>query len=47
VRPVGLLVSKRRFGNRTHTGVILGDIVEPIGDEPDWEAAQEPEESSE
>jgi antitoxin (DNA-binding transcriptional repressor) of toxin-antitoxin stability system len=33
----------RRFGHRVGTGVILGDIVGPIGDESDWEAAQEPE----
>lgn len=42
VRPVGLQISTRRFGHRTHTGTILGDIVGPVGDESDWEAAQEP-----
>jgi hypothetical protein len=26
------------------TGIILGDIVGPIGDESDWEAAQDPQE---
>jgi antitoxin (DNA-binding transcriptional repressor) of toxin-antitoxin stability system len=46
LRPVGLHVSTRRFGHRTHTGVILGDIVSPVGDESDWEAAQEPDENS-
>ena len=35
IRPVGLQVSSRRFVHRTHTGAILGDIVEPIGDESD------------
>jgi antitoxin (DNA-binding transcriptional repressor) of toxin-antitoxin stability system len=38
--PVGSLTT-RRFGLRTHTGVILGDIVSPISDESDWEAAQD------
>jgi antitoxin (DNA-binding transcriptional repressor) of toxin-antitoxin stability system len=46
IRPVGLHVSSRRFGHRTNTGVILGDIVAPIGDESDWEAAQKPDETS-
>jgi len=46
LRPVGLHVSTRRFGHRTHTGVILGDIVSPVGDESDWEAAQGPDENS-
>jgi antitoxin (DNA-binding transcriptional repressor) of toxin-antitoxin stability system len=46
LRPVGLYVSARRFGHRTHTGVILGDIVSPVGDESDWEPAQEPGENS-
>jgi len=32
----------RRFGHRTGSGVILGDIVSPVGDESDWEAAAEP-----
>jgi antitoxin (DNA-binding transcriptional repressor) of toxin-antitoxin stability system len=45
IRPVGLHLSSRRFGHRTHTGAILGDIVGPIGDESDWEAAQEPDEN--
>ena len=46
LRPVGLHVSARRFGHRTHTGTILGDIVSPVGDESDWEAALEPDENS-
>jgi prevent-host-death family protein len=32
-----------RLGGGAGTMVILGDIVGPIGDESDWEAAQEPE----
>jgi prevent-host-death family protein len=31
-----------RLGGGTGTMVILGDIVGPIGDESDWEAAQDP-----
>jgi antitoxin (DNA-binding transcriptional repressor) of toxin-antitoxin stability system len=45
IRPVGLHVTSRRFGHRSHTGAILGDIVGPVGDESDWEAAQEPDEN--
>jgi antitoxin (DNA-binding transcriptional repressor) of toxin-antitoxin stability system len=33
----------RRFGRRIGSAVILGDIVGPIGDESDWEAARDPE----
>jgi prevent-host-death family protein len=33
----------RRLGGGAGTMVILGDIVGPIGDESDWEAAQDPE----
>ncbi len=33
----------RRLGRGAGTMVILGDIVGPIGDESDWEAAQDPE----
>jgi len=33
----------RRFGRHIGSGVILGDIVSPIGDESDWEAARDPE----
>ena len=32
-----------RLGAGAGTMVILGDIVGPIGDESDWEAAQDPE----
>jgi antitoxin (DNA-binding transcriptional repressor) of toxin-antitoxin stability system len=32
-----------RLGTGIGSGVILGDIVGPIGDESDWEAAQDPE----
>jgi prevent-host-death family protein len=35
---------KIRLGGGAGTAVILGDIVGPIGDESDWEAAQEPNE---
>ena len=42
IRPPGSLHPARRIGQRTHTGVILGDILGPIDDESDWEAAQEP-----
>lgn len=37
--------SKRvpRLGRGAGTMVILGNIVGPIGDESDWEAAQDPE----
>jgi antitoxin (DNA-binding transcriptional repressor) of toxin-antitoxin stability system len=33
-----------RLGSGIGTGVILGDIVGPSGDESDWEAAQQPPE---
>lgn len=32
-----------RLGTGAGTMQILGDIVSPIGDESDWEAAQDPE----
>jgi antitoxin (DNA-binding transcriptional repressor) of toxin-antitoxin stability system len=32
-----------RLGGGAGTMVILGDIVGPIGDESDWEAAHDPE----
>jgi len=32
-----------RLGGGVGTAVILGDIVGPISDESDWEAAQEPD----
>ncbi len=40
-------VKKIRLGGGVGTAVILGDIVGPIGDESDWEAAQDPEEVDE
>jgi antitoxin (DNA-binding transcriptional repressor) of toxin-antitoxin stability system len=33
----------RRFGHHIGSGVIMGDIVGPSGDESDWEAAQDPD----
>jgi prevent-host-death family protein len=33
---------KRRLGTGVGSGRILGDIVGPIGDESDWEAARDP-----
>lgn len=33
----------RRFGRHIGSVDILGDIVGPIGDESDWEAARDPE----
>jgi antitoxin (DNA-binding transcriptional repressor) of toxin-antitoxin stability system len=33
----------RILGRHIGSGVILGDIVSPIGDESDWEAARDPE----
>jgi prevent-host-death family protein len=32
-----------RLGGGVGSAVILGDIVGPIGDESDWEAAQDPD----
>lgn len=40
IRPPSGLAATRRFGMRTRTGVILGDILSPVSDESDWEAAQ-------
>ena len=34
---------KRRLGTMAGSGRILGDIVGPIGDESDWEAARDPD----
>lgn len=31
----------RKFGTHVGMGEILGDIVSPIGDESDWEAAED------
>jgi antitoxin (DNA-binding transcriptional repressor) of toxin-antitoxin stability system len=41
VPPVGSDRPKRRLGTLGETMEIHGDIVGPIGDESDWEAAQE------
>lgn len=43
INPPSTVQPVRRFGHHVGSGVILGDIVSPIGDESDWEAAQEPE----
>jgi prevent-host-death family protein len=43
IQPPRDLKSQRRFGARIGSMVILGDIVGPLGDESDWEAAQDPE----
>jgi antitoxin (DNA-binding transcriptional repressor) of toxin-antitoxin stability system len=40
--PPGGLPRLPRFGGGAGTMQILGDIVGPIGDESDWEAAREP-----
>jgi antitoxin (DNA-binding transcriptional repressor) of toxin-antitoxin stability system len=40
IRPPTNLPTGRKFGLRTKTGVILGDILGPTGNETDWEAAQ-------
>jgi prevent-host-death family protein len=37
----GALKPIRRLGTMAGTGRVVGDIVAPIGDESDWEAAQE------
>jgi prevent-host-death family protein len=37
----GALKSVRRLGTMAGSGRIIGDIVDPIGDESDWEAAKE------
>jgi prevent-host-death family protein len=44
--PVSTIHAVRRFGLRTQTGTILGDIVGPTGDESDWEAARNPGDES-
>lgn len=43
VPPQEQLAPKRRLGTMAGSGRILGDIVGPIGDESDWEAARDPE----
>lgn len=42
IRPPECIPLGRRFGLRTQTGVILGDIVGPTGEESDWDAARDP-----
>ena len=42
INPPGV-AKKIKLGGGAGTMVILGDIVGPIGDESDWEAAQDPE----
>jgi prevent-host-death family protein len=37
----GAVQPLRKLGTMAHTGKIVGDIVGPISDESDWEAAQE------
>ena len=37
----GALKPVRRLGTMSGSGRIIGDIVGPIGDESDWEAAKE------
>jgi prevent-host-death family protein len=41
ITPAGNGERLPRLGGGRGTGVILGDIVGPIGDESDWEAAQD------
>lgn len=43
INPPSPLLSARRFGRHIGSVEILGDIVGPIGDESDWEAARDPE----
>jgi antitoxin (DNA-binding transcriptional repressor) of toxin-antitoxin stability system len=43
IQPPSSARSPRRFGRHIGSAVILGDIVGPIGDESNWEAARDPE----
>ncbi|MGC1485732.1 MAG: type II toxin-antitoxin system prevent-host-death family antitoxin [Candidatus Acidiferrum sp.] len=43
INPPGSTKHAIRLGGGIGTVKILGDIVGPIGDESDWEAAQDPE----
>jgi antitoxin (DNA-binding transcriptional repressor) of toxin-antitoxin stability system len=43
IMPPSSMQSPRRFGRHVGSMVILGDIVGPIGDESDWEAARDPQ----
>ena len=47
VPPTDAEQPKRRLGTMVGSGRIIGDIVGPIGDESDWEAAREPDENEE
>src|SRR5258708_2528298 len=42
INPPGV-AKKIKLGGGAGTAVILGDIVGPIGDESEWEAAQDPD----
>jgi prevent-host-death family protein len=47
IEPLGSQAPKRiKLGRMAGTMKILGDIVGPIGDISDWEAAQDPESES-
>jgi prevent-host-death family protein len=43
VPPQEQTAARRRLGTMVGSGRILGDIVGPIGDESDWEAARDPD----
>ena len=43
VVPPGGARTAPRLGTGIGTGIILGDIVGPTGDESEWDAAQEPQ----
>jgi prevent-host-death family protein len=45
IAPLGTGVHVPRLGGGVGSAVILGDIVGPIGDESDWEAAQDRDEA--
>jgi prevent-host-death family protein len=45
IEPPAQLTKKIKLGGGVGTMTILGDIVGPITDISDWEAAQDPEES--
>ena len=42
INPPGGALGAPRLGTGVGKGRILGDIVGPIGDESDWDAAREP-----
>ncbi len=42
IHPPGCALGVPRLGTGVGKGRILGDIVGPIGDESDWDAAREP-----